>query len=411
MKKAEESLKNNVPNFVELVDQELLLNIMRKIADATGMGIAAVDYCGKPAAGCVGYSSFCKHVQSDPMRKRLCEVSTGIGEVQAATIHEPYIYVCPHGLLEVSVPIVIDGEFLGGLVAGQVSCEDIPENVSRLASIFPQDIICSDNPGEKFEQTTKMTFQEFEATAQMIYLLITELFQARAAGLRRKNEPPRENEELKEQLRKDEISILSLQMNRNFLVRSMISIANMAAVEDAVKTNEMVGTLAKVLWDNMEEKKNSRFLCDELEMLRCYLTLQKQQVEDLEYEIDIPEDMMLQRIPSMLLFPVVDQAVYCGIRYKRGGGKIRIKTSYNDGFVKIDIEDNGLGIGFRELKALFPQITEEYSQEGGKSGIELAEKRLSILFPHNYEAKVELRRGAGARYSVQYPRSYAEGEE
>ena len=161
----------------------------------------------------------------------------------------------------------------------------------------------------------------------------------------------------------------------------------------------------------MEEKKNSRFLCDELEMLKCYLTLQKQQVEDLEYEIDIPEDMMLQRIPSMLLFPIVDQAVYCGIRYKRGGGKIRIKTSYNDGFVKIDIEDNGLGIGFRELKALFPQITEEYSQEGGKSGIDLAEKRLSILFPHNYEAKVELRRGAGARYSVQYPRSYAEGEE
>lgn len=400
--------KNTISDFVELVDQELLFNMMEKIANATGMGIAAVDYYGNPAAGCTGYSSFCMHVQKDVTRKRACETSTGIGEIQAATTQEPYIYVCPNGLLEVSIPIVIDGKFLGGFVAGQIRCDDIPDSVNRLASIFPQDIICSEAFAEEFQQVTKMTFREFKATAQMSYFLITEFFQAKAEGINKNTET---SVQLKKALKEDEITILRLQTDREFLTKSIISIANMAAVEDAVKTNEMAGVLSRFLWDTTEENENSCFLCNELETMKCYLLLQQQQIDGLEFEFDIPEDIMLQRIPTMLLLPLVEQALHCGLRYKKDGGTIRIKARCEDEFVNIWVSDNGLGIGYKELKALFPQSASEYSQDGGKSGVKRVKERLDIIFPHNYTVNVEMRRGEGSQYFVQYPHAYVEGEE
>lgn len=46
------------------------------------------------------------------------------------------VYFCPCGLLEVAIPIVVRGHYLGGFIGGQIRCNDAPESISQLAAVM-----------------------------------------------------------------------------------------------------------------------------------------------------------------------------------------------------------------------------------------------------------------------------------
>ena len=174
--------EKKAPEYLKYIEIETLNDIMRKIKVATGLGLAACDFTGCPVAGAVGYCDFCRNVQGNVESKRACEASTAIGEIQAATMHKPYIYACPQGLLEVSIPIDVNGIFMGGVVAGQIYCEDIPESVNRVASMFPPGVVVRDKYPEEIQRCKKMNFNEFRSTAYMLYTLLTEYFKAKVSS-------------------------------------------------------------------------------------------------------------------------------------------------------------------------------------------------------------------------------------
>lgn len=405
----------NKTEYLKYIDIELLNDIMLKITKATGMGIAACDYTGGPVAGAAGYCSFCKLVQENLESKRSCEASTAIGEIQSATTNKPYIYVCPQGLLEVSIPINVNGKFMGGVVAGQIYCENIPDNITRVSSIFPEEVLCADKYPEERKNCTRMTFEEFNSTAQMIYSMLTELFKAKVEANTDNFEVTnivRENTELKEELKKIKDRNIQGLVEANFLLGALNSIANKAAIEGAVDTNETVGILSEIIEDMICLNGGKCFLCDEIRIIERYIKLQQLRVDDLEFEINIPEETKLYRIPSMIVFPLVEYSVYCGLLYKENKKKLTVDITEDEKYLKISISDNGLGIKYQEVKALYPEIVEEMSSfNRSDDGREAYKNRLELLFGGESEITVNMQKKKGTVITLNIPISFAKGDE
>ena len=140
--------------------------------------------------------------------------------------------------------------------------------------------------------------------------------------------------------------------------------------------------------------------------------LQQQKIDDLEFEINIPENVKLYRVPTMLIYQIVEYSVNCGLLYKENVKKLVIEVTEDEEFLNISIVDNGLGMKFNEVKAMYPQIIEEYSVPGYKNnGIQMLRDRIKLLFGDECKLNISMHRGKGTYFMLCLPISFAKGDE
>lgn len=97
----------------------------------------------------------------------------------------------------------------------------------------------------------------------------------------------------------------------------MNSISNLAAIEDSPKTNEMIVMFADYLKQSLGSQKSYTNLSDEFENIEKYLKIQKVKYGDLlQYSINMNEKMHYQRIPSHIIMPFVEYAVFMELQQR-----------------------------------------------------------------------------------------------
>lgn len=85
----------------------------------------------------------------------------------------------------------------------------------------------------------------------------------------------------------------------------------------------------------------------ELDLLQNYLALEKTRFADkFDYEIEVDENLNMQnlQVPGMLIQPFLENAVWHGLRYRTDKGFLKVSFEKNESYLKILIEDNGIGI-------------------------------------------------------------------
>ena len=123
-------------------------------------------------------------------------------------------------------------------------------------------------------------------------------------------------------------------------------------------------------------------LGQEIEHIRCYLTIQKLRYHDiLDYKIEVDEDILSGTILKLTLQPLVENALYHGIKNKRHGGMITVlaRRAENDR-VMLEIEDNGVGFTpyrLARIRAAMDDNTEDFSFKESGFGLENVNKRLA----------------------------------
>ena len=108
----------------DVIDIEIFQKIQDDIAEATGISIITVDYKGKPATKHSKCSEFCKLMRKNERFSELCEKCDSRGGLEAARLEKPYIYRCHKGLVDFATPIIVNGQYLGSVMAGQVLTEE-----------------------------------------------------------------------------------------------------------------------------------------------------------------------------------------------------------------------------------------------------------------------------------------------
>ena len=105
----------------------------------------------------------------------------------------------------------------------------------------------------------------------------------------------------------------------------------------------------------------------------------------MNYEIDIPDDIGNYYILKLLLQPLVENALYHGIKIKRGGGKIFVSAKEEDGFLFFSVRDTGSGMTKEQLEDLNERMKkgQPFVSEGGGGGFGLVNVNLRIRLYYN----------------------------
>lgn len=145
-----------------------------------------------------------------------------------------------------------------------------------------------------------------------------------------------------EALKKMELKLLQAQINPHFLYNTLDTIIWMAEGNKSDEVIDLVQALSSFFRTTLSKGNDMIAIRDEIEHIRSYLTIQKIRYRDiLDYEIDVSGDILECRVLKLTLQPIVENALYHGIKNKREGGKISV-NAYKDSDDRIlfEIKDN-----------------------------------------------------------------------
>lgn len=149
-----------------LINLEKFQAIQDDIAKATEMAVIAVDYKGHPVTAHSRCTAFCHNVRKNPELRKQCEKCDSRGGLEATRSQEEYIYICHLGIVDIALPIIVDGQYLGALMAGQVRLEN-QDNQQELEWIV-----------SKKYQTNIKDYPQLEALYQTMPVMKLEKIQA-----------------------------------------------------------------------------------------------------------------------------------------------------------------------------------------------------------------------------------------
>ena len=217
----------------------------------------------------------------------------------------------------------------------------------------------------------------------------------RLDALRREREAAeREGREslLVQQVTEAELRALRAQINPHFLFNSLNTIADLT-VRDPKRAEAMTLRLAGVFRHVLAH--SSRPLTsvrDEIEFLRTYLYIEEVRFGDrLHVEIEISPAVAGDHLPSLILQPLVENALKHGLGPKPGPGHLWISAAAQNGCVQLKVEDDGMGLETRDS-----------SSEG--LGLANVMERLRTLYQDRASLTMEAREGGGTRATLLIPR-------
>lgn len=209
--------------------------------------------------------------------------------------------------------------------------------------------------------------------------------------------------------RKAEIETLQAQIKPHFLYNTLDTISWMAEDYNAKDIVNLVGALTRVFRIGLNKGREEINLKDEIDHINSYLIIQKYRYEDkLSYEIDFDREILNSLILKLITQPIVENAIYHGIKEKRGKGKILIKFNRVFDDIVITVEDNGAGISEEKLQNINSMLETSNSfcidsESGSGYGISNVNTRIKLTYGQAYGLKYYSKIGEGTKVEIKLP--------
>ena len=185
-------------------------------------------------------------------------------------------------------------------------------------------------------------------------------------------------------LSKAELRTLQAQINPHFLYNTLDTIVWQAESGKGDEVVRLTRSLSDFFRISLSSGADWIPVSQELKHVSAYLNIQKIRYRDiLDYEVDQPEGMEEIYMLKLLLQPLVENALYHGIKNKRGGGKISVSVTRENRIMTFTVSDTGKGMTPEQLKALEESLkaeipTAQAELEPGHSGFGMRNVDLRI---------------------------------
>jgi sensor histidine kinase YesM len=227
-----------------------------------------------------------------------------------------------------------------------------------------------------------------------VYLLIAFLAYAYSYYQRYRQGELRASQ-LETQLSQAQLQALKMQLHPHFLFNTLHSISALLH-KDKEAARKMITRLGDFLRLTLENSGTQEVtLKEEMEFLRCYLEIERIRFKDrLTTRVQVDPDALDSLVPNLILQPIVENAIRHGIAPCSSPGEIEIRAKQEDGFLRIQIRDNGLGLPInRSTDSLF------------KKGLGLANtlSRLDRLYGARHRFEIANNPGGGLAVTMEIP--------
>ena len=202
-------------------------------------------------------------------------------------------------------------------------------------------------------------------------------------------------------LHQAELELLQAQINPHFLYNTLDSIVILAESNREEDVVDMITSLSTFFRNSLSEGEDIHTLHAEMAQAESYLEIQQIRYSDiLSYSIDIAEEIQDRLIPKLILQPLIENALYHGIKNRRGRGLISI-TGYQDGEkILLKVRDNGAGMDPERLEMLRNGI---YQEKQGSFGLWNVHQRIRLYCGEAYGLSFESTPGEGTTVTVTLP--------
>lgn len=205
-----------------------------------------------------------------------------------------------------------------------------------------------------------------------------------------------------QQKRKSELKALQSQINPHFLYNTLDSIIWMAEGKKNEEVVVMTASLARLLRQSISNEEEQVPIGQEVEYARSYLTIQKMRYKDkLEFQIQVDAQIMGVPIIKLVLQPLIENAIYHGLKYKEGKGLLIVRGYREGENAVIQIRDNGAGMDEQTLAHIFEKHKVNYRSNG--VGVYNVQKRLQLYYGMDYGITYSSRQGEGTTASIVIP--------
>src|SRR4029079_17234557 len=173
------------------------------------------------------------------------------------------------------------------------------------------------------------------------------------------------------------------------------------------QVGELVRVLSRFFRITLSKGKDWITMRDEIEHVERYMAIQKMRYRDiLDYRIDVPDDMRDGQMLKLTLQPLVENALYHGIKNKRNGGVIVVRGRLDGDLLQIQVEDNGIGMTQEQLAQIHTLLDTQADDivvgENGY-GITNVNQRIKLYYGQEYGLMIESEYLHGTRVSLVIP--------
>lgn len=226
--------------------------------------------------------------------------------------------------------------------------------------------------------------------------------------------------------REYELSLIQEQVKPHFLYNTLDIIVMLIEMNRSREASRVTKKLANYYKNSLSGSEEIVSIERELQIIEDYLDLQTMRYGDkFSYEIDVADEVKASNIPKMTLQPLVENAIYHGIKNKADWGKITVTGKVTDDRkVELRVIDDGIGMKQEELynlnrlldvddvfddedkkKLQESAITDHDSTKGGSHfGMYSVARRIKLYFGNDYGAHVESRENEGTTVIVRVPK-------
>ena len=202
-------------------------------------------------------------------------------------------------------------------------------------------------------------------------------------------------------LHRTELELLQAQINPHFLYNTLDSIVVLAESDREEDVVDMITSLSTFFRNSLSEGEDIHTIRAEFAQAASYLEIQQIRYSDiLAYSIDVSEDIQDCLIPKLIIQPLIENALYHGIKNRRGRGLITITGGRESENILLRVRDNGAGMDAEQLRQLQNGI---YQEKQGSFGLWNVHQRIRLYCGETYGLSFESTPGEGTTVTVTLP--------
>lgn len=382
----------------DLVDLNVLQRLQDTFAQAMGVAAVTVNRDGIPITESSNFCDVCHMIRSTKTGLARCMQCDADGGRIAHERGEPYAYKCYGGFLDAAAPIIIEGQYLGCILCGQVIPADSPEE-------FREDIIARNVPlglpeeelDTALNEMVPLPRERFEAAVEMLSVTANHIIEMAMANKAQSAllKEAQERAALQAILQETQLKALKAQINPHFLFNSLTLLSYTALEEMAPRTEEIAYTLSDLLRYSLRNMSTMVELGEEMEMINQYLAIHKIRFGDrLESVTELDQELEKFEIPCMILQPLVENAIIHGAEPITRPVTISVKAYKADRCLVLEVADNGCGMPSEIVDAI---RLGSFDGDGQSLGIQNVLQRLHSEYDERFTIGVSSKADAGTQ--------------
>ncbi|WP_158602362.1 cache domain-containing sensor histidine kinase [Cohnella endophytica] len=217
-----------------------------------------------------------------------------------------------------------------------------------------------------------------------------------------------------------EFKYLQSQINPHFIYNTLQIVSGMAAVHQVPDIGTVSKSLAKMLRYGINMQQSTVPVRDEIDNVICYMDIQKLRFRGyFDYDLDIDEEVYGYTVVKLILQPIVENSITHGLEAKEEGGRVRISGRLENGYLQLEVYDNGIGMTTEDTERLMTSIRVSDSESSrpaqGKSGgsghsvgLKNINQRIRMIYGPEYGLVIDSKKDEWTRVMIRIPAKESE---